>query len=67
MNKKTEIILHLSGWIFFLICAVLFIISGILSGDFLITAGSLIFFTACIFFLLPLFYEFKKLKITVKK
>ena len=59
MNKKTEIIMHLSGWIFFLICAVLFAVSGILTADLLITAGSIIFFIACIFFLIPLVLELK--------
>ena len=63
MNKKTEIIMHLSGWLLFLLCAGFFIISGILAGDLLITAGSIIFFAACIFFLIPLFYELKNLKI----
>ena len=67
MNKKTEVLLHLSGWLFFLICAVLFIISGIMSRDIMITAGSVVFFIACIFFLIPLFYELKNLNITIKK
>ena len=63
MNKKTEILLHLSGWLLFLICAVLFIIAGIIAGDLLILSGSVIFFAACILFLIPLVYELRKIKI----
>lgn len=67
MTKKTENIMQMTGWLFFLVCAVLFIISGILAGDLLLTAGSIIFFAACIFFLIPLVCELKNIEIKIKK
>ena len=45
---------HLVGWTLFLICAVFFIVSAALSGDMLYLAGSVIFFVACIAFIIPL-------------
>ncbi len=45
---------HLVGWILFIICALLFIGSAVLSGDMLYLAGSIVFFVACGVFLIPL-------------
>jgi len=45
---------HLWGWIFFLVCACFFIASSIESGSILGIAGSVIFFIACIIFIIPL-------------
>jgi len=45
---------HLAGWILFLVCALCFIASAALSGDPLYFAGSVIFFVACIVFVIPL-------------
>ena len=45
---------HLVGWILFLVCAVFFIASAAISGDVLYLAGSIIFFLACIAFVIPL-------------
>jgi predicted membrane channel-forming protein YqfA (hemolysin III family) len=45
---------HLIGWTLFLVCAVFFIVSAALSGDLLYLAGSIIFFVACIAFIIPL-------------
>ena len=45
---------HLIGWLLFLICATFFIVSAVLNGDHLYLAGSIIFFIACVAFLIPL-------------
>jgi hypothetical protein len=41
--------------VLFLLCAVTFTAAGLRDGDFLITAGSLLFLVACGLFLLPYF------------
>lgn len=46
--------IHRVGWMLFLLCAVLFLISGMRSGDTLITAGSALFLLACFLFLYSL-------------
>ncbi|RDG31440.1 hypothetical protein DV872_12200 [Oceanispirochaeta sp. M1] len=48
---------QLAGWFLFLLCAVLYLISGIRSLDYISIAGSIIFFLACIIFLIPLIEE----------
>ncbi len=45
---------HFWGWGLFLVCACFFIAAGIKSGDALYLIGSIIFFVACIFFIVPL-------------
>jgi uncharacterized membrane protein YtjA (UPF0391 family) len=45
---------ELAGWILFVICAILFIISSWQSQDMLLLAGSILFFLACILFIIPL-------------
>ena len=52
--SKRERNYHLAGWGLFLICALFFIASAALSGDALYLAGSIIFFVACIAFVIPL-------------
>ncbi len=52
MNRDMKF--QLSGWILFIVCAVLFLISSIQSGDLLLFFGSLVFLIACIFFIIPL-------------
>ena len=49
-----DIKFHLAGWVLFLLCAILFIISALQSGDILLLLGSLVFFLACILFIIPL-------------
>jgi uncharacterized membrane protein YhhN len=46
---------HVAGWILFVICAVVFIASGIKNKDMLTIAGSIVFLIACVVFLIPLF------------
>lgn len=45
--------LDLWGWILFLLCALLFAAAGLRDGDVLITAGSVLFLVACVFFIVP--------------
>ena len=45
---------QLTGWLLFLICAVFFIASAVRNGDRLYLVGSVVFFVACIAFLIPL-------------
>lgn len=42
------------GWILFLVCALFFIAASWRNRDFLTLIGSLVFFGACLFFLVPL-------------
>jgi predicted membrane channel-forming protein YqfA (hemolysin III family) len=45
---------HLWGWILFLVCAGLFITSSLQTGDLLALAASIVFFIACVVFIIPL-------------
>ena len=51
---RLEIKYQLAGWILFIICAILFIISSLKDHDMLTLIGSVIFLIACIVFLIPL-------------
>lgn len=53
MNNR-ERSLQLVGWVLFLVCATLFIISAASSGDMPYLVGSIIFFLACVLFVIPL-------------
>jgi uncharacterized membrane protein YtjA (UPF0391 family) len=48
---------QLIGWILFIICAILFIISSIQSRDTILLIGSIVFLIACILFIIPLFLK----------
>lgn len=52
--SQRERFCHLVGWMLFIICALLFIGSAVLSGDTLYLVGSIVFFVACGVFLIPL-------------
>ena len=52
--EKRERFCHLWGWILFILCAVLFIASGVINRDALTTVGSAFFLIACFLFLIPL-------------
>ena len=52
--KRREYVYQLWGWILFLVCAIFFIISGIINGDIPTILGSVFFFVACFLFLIPL-------------
>lgn len=49
-QKKFEYI----GWVIFVFSALMYIASGLKSGDLLGISGGLLFLVACIFFLVPL-------------
>ena len=53
-NRRRERTFYLWGWLLFLVCACFFIASGIEGGDILYLAGSIIFFIACLVFIVPL-------------
>lgn len=44
---------QLWGWALFILCAILFTLSGIRAGDILTIAGSIVFLVACVVFLIP--------------
>ena len=46
--------LHLWGWLLFTVCAGFFIASAVVNGDTWGIAGSIVFFIACIVFIIPL-------------
>ena len=46
---------NLIGWILFILSATSFIVSSLRSGDMWGLAGAMIFFVACIVFLIPYF------------
>ncbi|MBD3304981.1 hypothetical protein GF339_01345 [candidate division KSB3 bacterium] len=53
-SAQKETLFQLSGWILFLLCAVFFIVSSWQHQDMIMLFGSLIFFVACILFVIPL-------------
>ncbi len=54
---KTSHKFQLGGWFLFLVCAVLYLISGINTDDPCNLTGSIMFLIGCIFFLIPLIQE----------
>lgn len=42
------------GWILFVVCALFFMAAGWRNRDMLTLIGSILFFVACLFFLMPL-------------
>ncbi len=50
-NQKLELV----GWGFFILCGILFLISGIKANDSLSIAASIVFLVGCVFFLIPYF------------
>lgn len=54
MRLKQEKDYNLLGWVLFIICAFLFIVSSFKNGDIVMLAGSIIFLAACVIFIIPL-------------
>jgi len=50
---------QVAGWILFIICAILFIVSSLKNHDTLTFIGSVIFLVACIVFLIPIFRAYQ--------
>jgi len=46
--------MHLAGWVMFILCAVLFLISGVRNRDIYSISGNVVFLAACFAFVLPL-------------
>ena len=53
-DGKREARFHLWGWLLFVVCAGFFIASSIESNDIFGLIGSIIFFIACVVFIVPL-------------
>jgi uncharacterized membrane protein YtjA (UPF0391 family) len=53
-DRNRELKLHLWGWILFVICAVLFIVSSIRNHDILSLVASILFLAGCAVFMIPL-------------
>lgn len=53
-DHKIEVQLQLWGWILFIVCALLYIVSSLQSGSMLDLLGSLAFLFACVLFIIPL-------------
>ena len=56
MQKRRKEKLQLIGWLLFLVSALFFIASSAKSGDLLGLLGGILFFVACIVFLIPFFW-----------
>ena len=46
---------HQIGWGLFIVCSLFFLLAGIRARDLYTVIGSLLFFIACFFFLVPMF------------
>ena len=53
-KKQNTRKIQLIGWGLFVLCSILYIISSILSQDWINLIGSIIFFVACLVFMYPL-------------
>ena len=53
-GKRFETWQAIFGWVLFVVCAVLFMAAGWKNRDLLTFLGSVIFFLACLVFLVPL-------------
>jgi choline-glycine betaine transporter len=53
-EKQNDLKTQMWGWALFVICGVLFTISGLRAQDILTVAGSVIFLLGCIVFIMPL-------------
>lgn len=58
-HKEQENMLHLVGWILFVLCALFFIASSLKNQDTLTLIGSLLFLLSCIVFIIPLVRKMK--------
>lgn len=50
---------HLVGWGLFILCAFFFIAASARNGDTLTFVGSIVFFVACLAFVIPLYEKYK--------
>lgn len=53
-NKKSSF--HTAGWVFFVICALLFLYIAVREHDLVLILASLLFLCGCVAFLIPLLF-----------
>lgn len=53
-DRNREARFQIWGWILFLMCAILFLVSSAQSRDVLMLVGSILFLVACVVFMIPL-------------
>lgn len=59
-EKNKELKTQLWGWILFLICSVLFIISGVRARDVVTIVASVMFLLGCVVFVIPLIQAIRR-------
>jgi uncharacterized membrane protein YtjA (UPF0391 family) len=59
-EKNQELKIQLWGWGIFVICSVLFIISGLRARDVVATIASVLFLIGCVIFMIPLVKAIKR-------
>ena len=59
-NRSRERMFQLSGWILFIVCAGFFIASALKADDVLMLAGSIIFLSGCVVFIIPIVIKGKR-------
>jgi choline-glycine betaine transporter len=59
-EKNKDLVTQLWGWILFLICSVLFIISGVRTGDVVTIVASVMFLLGCVVFVIPLIQAIRR-------
>jgi len=58
-HRENEDMLHLVGWILFVLCAIFFIAASLKNQDTLTLFGSILFLISCLVFILPLVRRIK--------
>jgi hypothetical protein len=59
-GKRRENKYHFAGWIFFVLCAFLFLFSAVRDGHGVLALASLVFLLGCVLFLVPLVIPHRK-------
>ncbi len=65
-HKGQDLKWQITGWMLFVVCAVLFIASSINNQDTLACIASVIFLISCIFFLVPLVRTMRQMEVHKK-
>ena len=58
-HDELENLMHLVGWLLFVLCAIFFIASSLKNHDSLALIGSVVFLVSCIVFIVPLVVKIK--------
>ena len=59
-EKNKDLITQLWGWVLFLICSILFILSGVRARDVVTIVASVIFLLGCVVFVIPLIQAIRR-------